>query len=73
MTLLQDIRYSFRMLRRNPMTTVIAVLTLALGIGANAAMYSLLRQVFLSNFQYKDLDTLVIIQSKNTAADECPV
>src|SRR5437867_6792768 len=65
MTFPQDLRYSFRMLLKSPATTTIAVITLALGIGANTAMFSLMRQLFVSNFQYKDLNTLVIIQAKN--------
>lgn len=64
MAIAADLRHALRLLRKHPLTIAVAILTLALGIGANTAMFSLLRQVFVSNFQYKDLETLVIVQSK---------
>ena len=44
---MRDIRYAFRMLLKTPFVTAVAVLSLALGIGANAAIYSLFDQILL--------------------------
>ena len=58
---MQDLRYAFRTLRKQPVFTLVAVLTLTLGIGANTAIFSLLYQVILRPLPFPEPERLVYV------------
>jgi putative ABC transport system permease protein len=64
--IIQDVKYGLRQLRRNPAFTAVAVLTLALGIGANSAVFSAIDAILLRPLAFPDGNQLMMLQQYNT-------
>jgi len=68
--LIKDIRFGVRMLMKSPMVTVVALVALTLGIGANTAIFSVVNGVLLRTFPYQDAERIVLVWEKSPRRDQ---
>jgi putative ABC transport system permease protein len=68
-SLMQDVRYGLRSLRKTPGFAAVAMLTLALGVGANTAIFSVLRGVVLRDLPYHDAERIAVLWTRNIRQD----
>jgi predicted permease len=69
-SIFQDFRYAFRQLRKSPMFTAVAVITLALAVGATTAIFSVVQTVLLAPLPYQQVDRLAMIWGRNPSRGE---
>jgi len=72
-SLVQDVRYAARRLARTPGFTLVALITLALGIGANTAIFSVVHGVLLRPLPFQDPDRLFVLWARHTSTDRYPL
>jgi putative ABC transport system permease protein len=69
-TLRQDVAYALRTLRKSPWFALVAILTLALGIGASTAIFSVIDNLLMEPFPYRDASRLVTVMIHDTERSE---